>query len=313
MTQALFPIICIIGPTASGKTKLAVQLASELNAEIISVDSRQVYKGMDIGTGKDLIEYEFNEVKIRYHLIDIISPTERYHLKQFQADFWNSVNDIKKRGKRIIVCGGTGLYLESVIRNFEYTVVPVNETLRIQLEKFDKDQLLNIYQSNKTIHPKNPDLSTIKRIIRAIEIQKYSHSNSIESTQSNLNEFKVFATTLTAKDRIERIDARLEDRLKDGLIKEVQELMNSGVSADQLIYFGLEYKLCAQYILNQISYEEFVFKLKTGIHQFAKRQMTYFRKMEKAGINIYWLDGNNKIEENKKLILDELFKTSNLN
>ena len=286
------PIICIIGPTASGKTSLAVELAAQIDAEIISVDARQVYKKLNIGTGKDLASYQINGRLIPYHLIDIVEPTDRYHIYQFQIDFFKAVQDIRSRGKRVIACGGTGLYLESVIVPFEYTSVPINTSLRAELANLDLiflnqyfhqiPEYLNIDYS--------PDLSTKKRSIRAIEIKTFLQNNSIPNSNFPKLDFQVFAITLPTDIRNQKIDERLKARIAEGLITEVKELLENGIDPAQLEYFGLEYKFCLAYLQGKLTLPELQIKLGIAIHQYAKRQMTYFRKMEKSGINIHWLD-----------------------
>jgi tRNA dimethylallyltransferase len=290
------PIICIIGPTAIGKTKVAVALANELNAEIISVDARQVYQQLNIGTGKDLASYTIAGKQIPYHLIDIIAVNERYHIYQFQQDFFKAVADIQSRGKRVIVCGGTGLYLESVITPFEYTAVPINESLRAGLLNLDLSNLQRIFEQIPPVPFSNfqPDLTTQKRTIRAIEIKTYLQNNLVPSNDFPKLTYQVFALNVPVAIRNKNIDDRLQARLNEGLLDEVNQLLANGVLPEQLNYFGLEYKYCLAYLQEKYDLPTLQTKLSVAIHQYAKRQLTYFRKMEKAGIAITWLDAQDQ-------------------
>lgn len=296
MNAIQLPIICIIGPTAVGKTKVAVALANEINAEIISVDARQVYQQLNIGTGKDLASYVIADKKIPYHLIDIIAVNERYHIYQFQQDFFKAVADIQSRGKRVIVCGGTGLYLESVITPFEYTAVPINESLRADLLNLDLPNLQRIFEQIPAIPFANfqPDLTTQKRSIRAIEIKTYLQNNLVPSTNFPKLNYAVFALNVPVVIRNKNIDQRLQVRLEEGLLDEVKQLLANGVLPEQLNYFGLEYKYCLAYLQGKFDLPTLQSKLSVAIHQYAKRQLTYFRKMEKAGIAIDWVDAQDQ-------------------
>ncbi len=296
MNAIQLPIICIIGPTAVGKTKVAVALANEINAEIISVDARQVYQQLNIGTGKDLASYVIADKKIPYHLIDIIAANERYHIYQFQQDFFKAVADIQSRGKRVIVCGGTGLYLESVITPFEYTAVPINESLRADLQNLDLPNLQCIFEQIPAIPFANfqPDLTTQKRSIRAIEIKTYLQNNLVPSTNFPKLNYAVFALNVPVVIRNKNIDQRLQVRLEEGLLDEVKQLLANGVLPEQLNYFGLEYKYCLTYLQGKFDLPTLQSKLSVAIHQYAKRQLTYFRKMEKAGIAIDWVDAQDQ-------------------
>jgi tRNA dimethylallyltransferase len=292
MNAIQLPIICIIGPTAVGKTKVAVALANELNAEIISVDARQVYQHLNIGTGKDLASYVIAGKQIPYHLIDIIAVNERYHIYQFQQDFFKAVADIQSRGRRVIVCGGTGLYLESVITPFEYTAVPINESLRADLLNLDLPNLQRIFEQIPAVPFSNfqPDLTTQKRTIRAIEIKTYLQNNLVPCTNFPKLAYQVFALNVPVAIRNKNIDDRLQARLNEGLLDEVKQLLATGVLPEQLNYFGLEYKFCLAYLQGKFELPTLQSKLSVAIHQYAKRQLTYFRKMEKAGIPITWVD-----------------------
>ena len=247
---------------------------------------------MNIGTGKDLASYVIAGKQIPYHLIDIIAVNERYHIYQFQQDFFKAVADIQSRGRRVIVCGGTGLYLESVITPFEYTAVPINESLRADLLNLDLPNLQRIFEQIPAVPFSNfqPDLTTQKRTIRAIEIKTYLQNNLVPSTNFPKLAYQVFALNVPVAIRNKNIDDRLQARLNEGLIDEVKQLLANGVLPEQLNYFGLEYKFCLAYLQGKFELPTLQSKLSVAIHQYAKRQLTYFRKMEKAGIPITWVD-----------------------
>lgn len=286
-------LIVILGPTASGKTHLAVQLAHQIDGEIISADSRQVYRGMDIGTGKDLDEYVIEGKKIPYHLIDIIEAGESYHIYQFQQDFQKAYTDILQRGKTPILCGGSGMYLDAVLKGYEFTAVPVNESLRETLLEKSMEELLDIFEANKNIYAEKSDTSTKKRLIRAIEINLFLNQNpDFKITSQPITNATIFGLNPPTEIRRERITKRLIARLENGMILEVEALLNKGISPDKLIFYGLEYKFITQYLMGEISYQIMFEKLNVAIHQFAKRQMTFFRKMENDGLKINWLDSN---------------------
>lgn len=286
-------LIVILGPTASGKTHLAVQLAHQIDGEIISADSRQVYRGMDIGTGKDLDEYVIEGKKIPYHLIDIIEAGESYHIYQFQQDFQKAYTDILQRGKTPILCGGSGMYLDAVLKGYEFTAVPVNQSLRETLLEKSMEELLDIFEANKNIYAEKSDTSTKKRLIRAIEINLFLNQNpDFKITSQPITNATIFGLNPPTEIRRERITKRLIARLENGMILEVEALLNKGISPDKLIFYGLEYKFITQYLMGEISYQIMFEKLNVAIHQFAKRQMTFFRKMENDGLKINWLDSN---------------------
>lgn len=286
-------LIVILGPTASGKTHLAVQLAHQIDGEIISADSRQVYRGMDIGTGKDLDEYVIDGKKIPYHLIDIIEAGESYHIYQFQQDFQKAYTDILQRGKTPILCGGSGMYLDAVLKGYEFTAVPVNESLRETLLEKSMEELLDIFEANKNVYAEKSDTSTKKRLIRAIEINLFLNQNpDFKITSQPITNATIFGLNPPTEIRRERITKRLIARLENGMILEVEALLNKGISPDKLIFYGLEYKFITQYLMGEISYQIMFEKLNVAIHQFAKRQMTFFRKMENDGLKINWLDSN---------------------
>lgn len=280
-------LLIILGPTASGKTKLAVELAKPLQAEIISADSRQVYRHMNIGTGKDLKEYQ----EISYHLIDILHPGEKYNIDLFIKDFEQAYSEIIQRGKRVIVCGGTGFYIQNLLQSKPYTQIPINNHLRVELENKNKDELLAML--NQTALPDDFKVDTLskKRMIRALEIGLFLHNNpEYDISKRPTYRYKIIGLNPPVELRRERITKRLYQRLEEGMIAEVQNLIKMGIAHEELEYYGLEYKYISYYLKGQLSYDDFVKKLETEIHRYAKRQMTYFRKMEKDGIGIEWLE-----------------------
>jgi tRNA dimethylallyltransferase len=303
------PLIVILGPTASGKTKLAVNVASKINGEIISADSRQVYRGMNIGTGKDYEEYlpffKQNQDWLAgiegVHLIDIVEAGESYNVAFFQRDFKKTYQDIISRNKIPILCGGTGMYIEAVLRNYEDTQVPISQDFRNELSLKTDEELENIFQKKYAQVNQNADISTRKRLIRAIEIGKWKlESVDLKKEVFNLflnrNEI-VFGIDIAVEIRRERITKRLHNRLENGLIEEVKSLLESGISAEKLIFYGLEYKFITEYLVGVLSYDEMTKRLEIAIHQFAKRQMTFFRSMERKGLKINWLDGKQTVAE----------------
>lgn len=280
--------ITILGPTASGKTGVAVKLAAEIDAEIISADSRQVYRRMDLGTGKDLEDYCINGKNIPYHLIDIAEPGTKYNVYEYQKDFLQAYNDIRSRGKKVIVCGGTGLYLESVLRSYRLSPVPQNPELRENLSGKSLEELTHILSQYKTLH-NTTDVDSAQRAIRAIEIAEYYKHTPIDDRPfPTLNSY-VIGIDVDRETRRQRISARLKQRLDNGMVDEVKRLLAEGIPADDLIYYGLEYKYLTLYAIGEMSYEEMFRQLEIAIHQFAKRQMTWFRGMERRGINIHWM------------------------
>jgi len=300
-----FDLIVITGPTATGKTRLAALLADKYYGEIISADSRQVYKNMDIGTGKDLNDYIINNKKIPYHLIDIRNPGYEYNVYEYQNDFLKAFNLVKSNNKQAILCGGTGFYIESVLSGKRIIEVPVNKELRKELEEYSFEKLVNILASMKKLHNKT-DITERKRLIRAIEIEK--HKNDNEENIKNYPKFNYIIFAINFERRIirERITYRLKKRLEEGMINEVENLMKAGLSPEKLKYYGLEYKYITEYITSEIDYDSMFKNLNTGIHQFAKRQMTWFRRMEKNGYKIHWIDG--KQSDNDKIAkIDSFF------
>lgn len=289
-------LITVLGPTASGKTKFAVQLAAKINAEIISADSRQVYRGMDIGTGKDLSDYEVDGYPIPYHLIDIRNAGEKYTLFNYQNDFHKVYNDILSRGRKTILCGGTGLYIESVLKGYQLPDVPENRELRKNLENKQIDELTRILASYQPLHNKT-DIDTPKRAIRAIEIADFKSKQTASELDYPPVESIIIGIGINRDSRRQKISSRLKKRLNEGMIEEVKHLIDGGVSPDDLIYYGLEYKYVTLYIIGKLSFEEMYSQLETAIHQFAKRQMTWFRGMERRGFTIRWLDFSLPINE----------------
>ena len=283
-----YDIITILGPTASGKTGLAAKMAYHLDAEIISADSRQVYRRMDLGTGKDLADYEVNGVHIPYHLIDIAEPGTKYNVYEYQKDFLEAYEDIKSRGRNVIVCGGTGLYLESVLRGYRLSPVPQNPELRESLEGKTLDELTKILGTYKVLH-NTTDVDTTKRAIRAIEIAEYYRVTPIEDRPFPTLSSLTLGTNVDRETRRERITRRLHQRLNEGMIDEVRGLLAEGIPAEDLIYYGLEYKYLTLHATGELSYEEMFRQLEIAIHQFAKRQMTWFRGMERRGTAIQWV------------------------
>jgi len=291
-------VIVILGPTASGKTKLAAKLAYAMNAEIISADSRQVYQHMNIGTGKDYDDYIVQEQTIPVHLIDVVKPGSKYHVHQFQQDFEKVYSAIQQKNKTAILCGGTGLYLQSVLQQHQYTSIPVNEQLRTTLKSLSLYELVNYFNNQpETAFNAIADLSTPKRAIRAIEINLYLQNNALSKKKTvDLNPF-IIGLNPGLELRRSNIEKRLLQRIQIGLIEEVDALHKSGLSFEQLEYYGLEYKFVAQYLQGLMSKEALLEKLTIAIQQFAKRQMTYFRKMEKDGLHIHWIDFDAMNEE----------------
>lgn len=292
-------MISILGPTATGKTKLAAHVAARINGEIISADSRQVYKGMDIGTGKDLCDYQVGNVCIPYHLIDIREPGYEYNVYEFQHDFLKAYQLIISLGKTPVLCGGTGLYLESVIKGYFLANVPPNEDLRKELELQSDSELIKLLSQYKNLHNVS-DSYNRSRLIRAIEICVYEAIHPPVTFPKIYH--NIFGIYFDRHEIRKRITQRLEHRMKNGLIEEVQQLIKNKVTPDQLKFYGLEYKFITQYVVGEITFTELFSLLNTAIHQFAKRQMTWFRKMEKQGIKIQWIDGKLSLDEKVELI-----------
>ena len=294
-------MLTILGPTATGKTALAAAVADLANAEIISADSRQVYKGMDLGTGKDYDDYIVNGKTIPYHLIDIQEPGYEYNVYEFKRDFYQAYNNIVAAGKRVILCGGTGMYIDSVLGQYRLEKVPENKVLRKELEVKADDELVAMLSELRPLH-NHTDTDTHERLIRAIEIEQYYAQNS--TIEDPAIPSVVVGVELERQVVRDRITTRLHQRLDEGMVEEVQRLLDSGVDSEKLLFYGLEYKYITWYILGQISYDDMVKKLNIAIHQFSKRQMTWFRRMQRKGVAINWVDGMLPLEERAAKTLD---------
>ena len=297
-----FDLLVVTGPTASGKTTFAAALAGRLNGEIISADSRQVYRGMDIGSGKDLEDYKVNGKSIPVHLIDIVDPGYKYNVFEYQQDFLKCYYDIRNRGKFPVVCGGSGMYVDSITSGYLLLEVPPDLTLRDKLEKRSMDELIGILRSYKELH-NITDIDTKKRAIRAIEIEQYYLKDKSRTTAFPSIKSLVVGLNYERETRRRRISERLNERLENGMVNEVKDLMDRGISPEVLIYYGLEYKYITLYLTGRMSYDEMFKSLEVAIHRFAKRQMTWFRGMERRGVKIHWLDGNLPLEEKVKVVL----------
>ena len=291
-----YDLIAILGPTASGKTPLAASLAADLNTEIISADSRQIYRGMDLGTGKDIVDYTVNGKQIPYHLIDIADPGYKYNVFEYQRDFLNAYEAIKHKGNLPILCGGTGMYLESVLKGYKLLPVPENQELRTHLADKSLEELTEVLKTYKTLH-NSTDVDTAKRAIRAIEIEEYyAHTPVEERAFPQINSL-IIGVDIDRELRREKITRRLHQRLNEGMVEEVRSLIKQGVQPDDLIYHGLEYKYLTLYIIGKLTYDEMCHELEIAIHQFAKRQMTWFRGMERRGFTIHWMNARLPMEE----------------
>lgn len=300
-------LITILGPTATGKTRLAAELAGLIDAEIISADSRQVYRGMDLGTGKDLMDYEVNGEIIPYHLIDIVDPGYEYNIFEFQKDFLKVYREIINRGKKVILCGGSGMYLDAVLKTYHLIQVPENVKLRDQLVLMNDDLLKEKLLGFGKVHNET-DLTDRKRLIRAIEIREFEKAEPLTQAFPDFNSLN-FGIHFEREEIRKRITSRLKNRLENGMIDEVKGLLEKGFTSEQLMFYGLEYKYVTQYVNGEIRYNDLYQKLNTAIHQFAKRQMTWFRRMEKQGIKILWIDGILDTAEKIKIIATEIKKT----
>ena len=300
-------MVTILGPTASGKTTLATRLAHTIGGEIISADSRQVYRNMDIGTGKDLADYVVDGKKISYHLIDIAEAGTKYNLYQYQHDFHVAYQDIVSRDERPILCGGTGLYLEAVLKGYELSPVPQNAELRERLEGKSLAELTQMLsdlkaQTGSVMH-NTTDVDSCQRAIRAIEIETYNIEHTTALRTMPAIDSLIIGVNIEREERRRKITARLKQRLDEGMVEEVRTLLDSGIAADDLIYYGLEYKFITEYIIGKLTYEEMFRQLEIAIHQFAKRQMTWFRGMERRGTTIHWVDASLSMSEKLKEVL----------
>ena len=304
-------MITILGPTASGKTPLAAALAQQINGEIISADSRQVYRRMDIGTGKDLADYSLvvngSPVDIPYHLIDICEPGTKYNLFQYQQDFFDAYQDIIGRGKTPILCGGTGLYIEAVLKGYQLSPVPQNPELRARLEGKTLDELtemlVELKAKNGSVMHNKTDVDSCQRAIRAIEIEEYNLHTPTPKRELPPIDSLIVGVNIDREARREKITRRLKARLEEGMIEEVRGLLAEGIPAEDLIYYGLEYKFVTEYLVGKMTYDEMFQRLEIAIHQFAKRQMTWFRGMERRGFTIHWIDALQPMEEKVRQIL----------
>ena len=300
-------MITILGPTASGKTDLAAHLAARLNAEIISADSRQVYRGMDIGTGKDLADYTVEGHAIPYHLIDICEPGTKYNLFRYQQDFLDRYVDIRSRGVLPILCGGTGLYIEAVLKGYSLSPVPQNPELRKELEEKSLEELtamlVELKKKNHSVMHNKTDVDSCQRAIRAIEIETYNLTKPTEERQCPPIDSLIIGVDIEREARREKITHRLKTRLEGGMVDEIDGLLKCGIPAEDLIYYGLEYKFVTEYLIGKLSYDEMFQQLEIAIHQFAKRQMTWFRGMERRGFTIHWVNAARKMEEKVEEIL----------
>lgn len=301
-------MITILGPTASGKTSLAAALAARIDAEIISADSRQVYRGMTIGTGKDLDDYRQGDRVIPYHLIDICEPGTKYNLFQYQQDFHLIYNNIVARGVRPILCGGTGLYIESVLKGYALSPVPQNQALRDELA--DKslaeltEMLEDLKRRNHSVMHNRTDVDTAQRAIRAIEIEIYNLEHPTDNRTLPPIDSVIIGVDINREERRRKITQRLKQRLEEGMVDEIRQLLDRGIAPENLIYYGLEYKFVTEYVIGKTSYEEMFRQLEIAIHQFAKRQMTWFRGMERRGFTIHWIDALDPMDSKVAQIMD---------
>lgn len=302
-----YDLITILGPTASGKTPLAAALADKLQTEIISADSRQVYRRMDLGTGKDLADYAVNGHAIPFHLIDIVEPGTKYNVFEYQRDFLKAYQEVAEKGKLPILCGGTGMYLESVLKGYRLLPVPENPALRASLEGKSLQELTDLLATYKKLH-NSTDVDTTKRAIRAIEIEEYYKRQPVEHREFPQLNSLIIGVDIDRELRREKITRRLKQRLEEGMIDEVRNLLAEGIAPEDLIYYGLEYKYLTLHATGQLTFEEMFLQLETAIHQFAKRQMTWFRGMERRGFTIHWLDATLPTEEKVEKI-EQLLNT----
>ena len=302
-----YELITILGPTASGKTALAAALAARLDTEIISADSRQLYRGMDIGTGKDLADYVVDGKSIPYHLIDICDPGYKYNVFEYQHDFFRVFTSLREQGLVPILCGGTGLYIEAVLKGYKLLDVPPNPALRERLREKSLPELEILLASYKVLHNKT-DVDSVQRAIRAIEIEEFYRTQAPDVREyAPLNSLLV-GVAIDRELRREKISKRLRARLDEGMVDEVRRILSNGVAPEDLIYYGLEYKFLTLYIIGKLTYEEMVSQLEIAIHQFAKRQMTWFRGMERRGCTIHWLDATLPMADKVEQILTWLGK-----
>ena len=300
-----YDLITILGPTASGKTPLAAALAYKLDTEIISGDSRQIYRRMDLGTGKDLADYVVDGHQVPYHLIDIVEPGYKYNVFVYQRDFLSAYNEVKQKGKLPVLCGGTGMYLESVLKGYRLLPVPENPQLRASLAGKSLEELTQMLSVYKKLH-NSTDVDTVKRAIRAIEIEEYYKQQPPEYREFPTLNSLIIGVDIDRELRRQKITHRLKQRLDEGMVDEVKALLEGGIAAEDLIYYGLEYKYLTLYATGALSFDDMFHQLEIAIHQFAKRQMTWFRGMERRGFSIHWLDARMPTEEKAEKIINLL-------
>lgn len=306
MKSYRYDLITILGPTASGKTPFAASLANELNTEIISADSRQIYRRMDLGTGKDLADYQIGGNTIPYHLIDIVEPGYKYNVFEYQRDFLQAYQTISAQSKLPILCGGTGMYLESVLKGYRLMPVPENPELRKELEHKTLEELTELLRTYKSLH-NTTDVDTVKRAVRAIEIEQYYQNHPVTEREFPKLNSLIIGINIDRDARREKISRRLRQRLADGMVEEVKQLIEKDkIAPEDLIYYGLEYKYLTLYVIGKLTYDEMFTQLETAIHQFAKRQMTWFRGMERRGFTIHWMEATLPMEEKIAFVKQKL-------
>lgn len=295
-------LITILGPTATGKTALAAEVAYRMGGEVISADSRQVFRGMDIGTGKDLADYHIHDIDIPYHLIDICDPAEEYNAYRFMGDFTVAFNDIVARGKVPVMCGGTGMYLDAVIRGYQLPDAPVDPEYRRSLEQYSDEELAERLASYISLH-NHTDTETRDRLLRALEIAEYGRIHPEGYRRLPAMQHRVFGISFPREVIIERIGLRLRQRLDEGMVDEVKRLIDNGIKPERLMRFGLEYRHCTRYLLGQCTRDELYRDLYTDIRRFAKRQMTWYRRMERNGVEIHWIDGTLPLDDKVRAVV----------
>jgi tRNA dimethylallyltransferase len=305
MGKTEWDLITVLGPTASGKTELAVAIADTLHSEVISADSRQVYRRMDLGTGKDLSAYQIKSQPVPYHLINICEPGEKYNVFAYQRDFFRIYEKLRAESKVPVLCGGTGMYIEAILRGYRLWEVPENPELRRSLQNKSLTELTNLLSNYKNLHNKT-DLDTAQRAIRAIEIEEYYHRETPVRSSYTTPRSLVLGLHIERELRRQAISRRLHSRLDEGMLDEVRNLLDEGLSPNDLIYYGLEYKYLTLHLIGSLSYEDMVQQLETAIHQFAKRQMTWFRGMERRGISIRWIEASLPLPEKLSTALNEI-------
>ena len=306
-----YNLVTILGPTACGKTSLAVALAGTLRSGVVSADSRQVYRSMDLGTGKDLCEYTYQGLPVPYYLIDIVDAGYKYNVFEYQRDFLDVYSKLRGQGQLPVLCGGTGMYLESILRGYHLVEVPENKELRNMLADKSLAELTDILRNYKDLH-NTTDVDTCKRAIRAIEIEEYYRTHEVHAREFPDIHSLTIGLDVSRDVRRGRISRRLHERLEQGMVDEVRGILDAGVQPEDLIYYGLEYKYLTMYVIGQLSYDEMVGKLEVAIHQFAKRQMTYFRGMERRGVSIHWIDAEMPTDAKLEYIQELLNKEDKL-